>query len=53
MRWLLTVLLLVGFVIAVIFALRTPAPEVFHADFVGSEVCGDCHWINYDEWKIF
>jgi len=52
MRWLLTVLLLVGFVIAVIFALRTPAPEVFHADFVGSEVCGDCHWINYDEWKI-
>ncbi|TDR23453.1 multiheme c-type cytochrome [Marinicella litoralis] len=47
--------LLVAFVLLIImgiFWLREPAPEVFHADFVGSQVCGDCHWINYDAWKI-
>ncbi len=38
--------------VGTIYLFREPAPKVFHADFVGSEVCGDCHWINYDAWKI-
>lgn len=25
--------------------------EVFQAEFVSSEVCGDCHTINYEAWK--
>ena len=44
----LILLLLIGG----IYAFRDSAPTVFHADFVGSEVCGNCHWINYDAWKI-
>ena len=38
--------------VSAIYFFREPAPTVFHADFVGSQVCGDCHWINYDAWKI-
>lgn len=26
--------------------------EVFHAEFVGSEACGECHTINYAAWKM-
>ncbi len=51
MKLLLSILILAAASVAVIYTFRTPAPEVFHADFVGSEVCGDCHWINYDAWK--
>lgn len=46
---------IIGFIVitvAGILFFRDPAPEVFHADFVGSQVCGDCHWVNYDAWKI-
>ena len=46
------VLILLLLAVAGIYTFREPAPKVFHADFVGSQVCGDCHWINYDAWKI-
>lgn len=26
--------------------------EAYHADYVGSEACGDCHIINYAAWEI-
>ncbi len=52
MKTLAFILVLLALSIGAIYAFRDPAPEVFHADFVGSEVCGDCHWINYDAWKI-
>ncbi|MEZ5472752.1 MAG: multiheme c-type cytochrome [Marinicella sp.] len=38
--------------VAGILSFRDPALEVFHADFIGSQVCGECHWVNYDAWKI-
>ena len=44
-------LLLLPISIGVIYFLRDPAPEVFHADYVGSQVCGDCHFINYAAWE--
>ncbi len=46
------ILLLLLLAVGGIYFFREPAPTVFHADFVGSQVCGDCHWINYDAWKI-
>ncbi len=52
MKLLAYFLVLTAVALAGIYWFREPAPEVFHADFVGSEVCGDCHWINYDAWKI-
>ncbi len=52
MKWLGLLLLIPLLLMAAIYGLREPAPEVYHADFTGSEVCGDCHWINYDAWKI-
>ena len=51
MKILASLLIFILIAIGGIYAFRDPAPEVFHADFVGSEVCGDCHWINYDAWK--
>lgn len=52
MKILAIILTFILLAVAGIYFFRQPAPEVFHADFVGSEVCGDCHWINYDAWKI-
>ena len=52
MKWLSLMLLVPLLLMAGIYGLRDPAPEVYHADFTGSEVCGDCHWINYAAWDI-
>lgn len=37
--------------LAVIWFGHDPHDEVFQAEFVSSEVCGDCHLINYEAWK--
>lgn len=52
MKYPLIIVGLITVALSSIYILRDPAPQVFHSDFVGSEVCGDCHWINYDAWKI-
>ena len=44
--------MLLALMISTIYLVRDEAPEVFQAEFIGSEACGSCHWINYDAWKI-
>ncbi|WJG10171.1 multiheme c-type cytochrome [Aliiglaciecola sp. LCG003] len=39
-------------IIAFIWFGQEDYAQVFHAEYVGSEVCGDCHIINYDGWKM-
>jgi len=36
---------------ALIFAFLEPHAKRFDAGYVGSETCGECHTIKYDEWK--
>lgn len=52
MKWVIAVVLMLALTVVLVYTFRDPAPQVFQAEFVGSQVCGDCHWINHDAWQI-
>lgn len=51
-KGLLVILLGLMASVAVIYLGRDQAPEIYHdAEYVGSQVCGDCHIINFAAWQ--
>lgn len=48
---LISIGLLLVLAVAIIWFGHDDHEKVFKAEFVSSEVCGDCHTINYDAWK--